>query len=499
MNSISELLQQIPDPNLSTAEQARLRCQLAKQFEKTGNHEAACGAMGNLWPGFGKHPNVAMLDERTSGEVLLRAGVLTGWIGSKRLIKGSQKIARDLISESIAIFESLPDVKKVAEAQTEIAFCCTREGALEMARALYAEALAWLDDQDGDLKAVAVLRSAMVELVASRLNDALSILSAAVALFAASTNPVLRGSFHNEFAKVLKNIGVGESRTDYIERALNEYAAAIFQFEQAGHALYQGVVENNLAMLFLELEQFAEAHAHLDRAQALFTRLDASGYRAALEDTRARVFLAEGEFAKAEKVALTAIRMLERGDEKALLSEALTTQGIALARLHRPDEAREVFERAIEVANQAGNLESAGLAALVWVEQLAERLSEDELCATLDLARNCLRNTQNEESRKRLTECAYRVLSLIHTSRPDWANFSLEESLHRHESRLIKMALEDSGGSVTKAAALLGLPGHQSLSFIINRRHQHLLKARTPIKPRRRSIVKNESKLSNEN
>jgi hypothetical protein len=50
--------------------------------------------------------------------VLLRVGVLTGWIGSTKLIKGSQKVAKTQIDESIEIFESLPDVKK---AQIEIA------------------------------------------------------------------------------------------------------------------------------------------------------------------------------------------------------------------------------------------------------------------------------------------------------------------------------------------------------------------------------------------
>ena len=66
MNSITELLRQIPDPNLSNGERVRLRCQLAKRFEETGNYEAASGALDNLWRGFGKPPNLEMLDERTS-------------------------------------------------------------------------------------------------------------------------------------------------------------------------------------------------------------------------------------------------------------------------------------------------------------------------------------------------------------------------------------------------------------------------------------------------
>src|ERR1051325_4669760 len=131
MNSIRDLLHQIPDPNLSTNERVRLRCQLAKQFETIGNHDAACGAMDYLWRGLGKRPNLDTLDERTSAEVLLRVGVLTGWIGRSKLIKGSQKIAKSLINESVAIFEALPDYKKVAEAQIEVAFCYEREGALD--------------------------------------------------------------------------------------------------------------------------------------------------------------------------------------------------------------------------------------------------------------------------------------------------------------------------------------------------------------------------------
>jgi len=490
MSYISELLEQIPDPSLSTDERVRLRCQLARQFEKGGNYEAACRALGNLWPGFGKYPDLNMLDERTSAEVMLRVGVLTGLIGSMRLIKGSQQMAEKLISESIAIFESLPEVKKVAEAQIEIALCCTREGALESARTLYANALSHLDDADGDLKALAVLRSAEVELRASRLKDALNLLESGAALFQASTNHVLRGSFHNELARALKNLGVAENHSDYIDRALNEYAAAIFHFEQAGHTRYQGIAENNIAMLLLRSKRFAEAHEHLDRAQALHTRIADRAVLAAIEETRARVLLAEGKFAQAEKIAVRATQMFEKGDEQPMLAEALTTHGVALVQLQCVDDARAAFARAIEVATQAGDFEKAGLAALSLVEQLTEQLSADELCAMLEVARTNLRNTQNAETRNRLMGCAYRALSVIHTARPDWSNFSLDETLRRHEARFVEMALEDSGGSVTKAAELLGLPGHQSLNFILNRRHPHLLAVRTPVKPRRRSIIK---------
>jgi tetratricopeptide (TPR) repeat protein len=490
MLAVKALLQQIPDPHLSNNERARLRCKLAREFEKTGNFDAACGAMDSLWVGLGRRPNLDMLDESTAAEVLLLLGVLTGWIGNIKVIKGSQESARGLLTESVGIFEALGDGKKVAEAQTEMALCCLREGSLEAARTLFVDALARLDDSDGDLKARAVLRSAMVELNASRPKDAVNILTAAVSLFESSASDLIRGAFHNEMAIALKRLGAQRSRDDYIYSVLREFTASSYYWGRSGHTRYQGVVENNLAMFYFELGRFAEAHDHLDRAQALYTRLNDSIHLAELEDSHARVLIAEAEIQKAERIIDAAIRTLEKGDQKPSLAEALTTRGVALAKLKRAEEARASFERAIDIAERAGDLEKAGLAALAIIEELPESLTEDELCILVEGARGFLKGTQNAMVLRRLTECAWRALSTIHTARPDWTTFSLNETLRRHERRFIQMALEDSDGSVTKAAALLGLAGHQSLNFILHRRHPDLLNARRPIRPRRRSTLR---------
>src|SRR5262249_24818668 len=143
-----------------------------------------------------------------------------------------------------------------------------------------------------------------------------------------------------------------------------------------------------------------------------------------------------------------------------------------------------------DTAEQSGHLERGGLAALALIEEISEHLTADELVSIFERARDFLKFTQNTTILRRLTECAWRALSIVHTARPDWTTFALGETLNRHEARFIQMALEDAGGSVTKAAALLGLAGHQSLNFILHRRHPELLNARTPIKPRRRSIIR---------
>jgi CheY-like chemotaxis protein/tetratricopeptide (TPR) repeat protein len=480
VNFTKELLHKIVDPNRSPDERARFRCELAKQYEQSGKYEAARDAMGELWGEMGESPNVEGLDQRTAGKVWLRVGVITGWLSATNQIKGSQEIAKNFITQSIGIFESQGDAKGVAEAQTEMAVCYGREGALNDARVLLSQALSLLDDHDGDLKGLALLRSASVEKLAGRLSDALNMLTRAAPLFDASNNHTLVGCFHNELATVLKNLGAAEKRADYIDRALIEFAAASYHFEQAPHDRYQAYVENNLAMLFFKANRLAEAHEHLDRAQALFTTLRDDVHLAQVAETRARVLLAEGDLVQAERFARTAVQLLENRDERSLLTEALTTHGTVLARFHHEDQAQATLERAIYVAEQAGDLESAGLAALTLVEELPERLTDDELYKHLEYAAALLEKTQNVALLHRQKNCFQRFVPRILW--PDWPT-SLRKSVLRHEERQIRRALEDSGGIKRQAARLLDL-SHQGLERILNTRHKDLQEVLTTIKAR---------------
>jgi CheY-like chemotaxis protein len=155
------------------------------------------------------------------------------------------------------------------------------------------------------------------------------------------------------------------------------------------------------------------------------------------------------------------------------------------------EQARSALERAIDGAQQAGDLQGAGLAALTIIEQLSEHLPNDELCATVERAETLLEETSDMATLKRLCMCACRVFSRVHMfpTRPDWSCFSLKEAMLRYEAHFIHLALKDSGGKVTPAAHLLGLPGHQALQFILNHRHKNLLSERTPILPRKRSFT----------
>jgi transcriptional regulator with GAF, ATPase, and Fis domain len=112
-----------------------------------------------------------------------------------------------------------------------------------------------------------------------------------------------------------------------------------------------------------------------------------------------------------------------------------------------------------------------------------------------------LGGTRDAAALARLTECARRAvgsLSLAAEADEDaqaspeqrWAGFSLRAEVLRYEEELIGRALRDADGIVSRAAKLLGFRHHQTFVALLNNRHKGLLHARTPIVPRRRSLVR---------
>ena len=481
-------------------------CELAKGLEEAGEFEVAEDALRPFWAGVSHRPNTAGLTGLAKAELLLRTGTLTGWLGSARQIPGSQELAKDLISESGSLFEDIALREKLAEARVNLAVCYWREGGLDEARVTLRLVLESLHESQSEQKLRALLTSAIVESAATRDRSALQIYKEAAPLFESSANHSLKGRFHTSYATVLRGLGTSENREDYIDKALMEYTAASYHFEQAGYKRFQGRVENNVGFLFATLGRFGEAQEHLTRARTLLVSVGDKGGAATVEDSRAQAFLLEGKNELAENSARSAVRLLREGGEQTLLAEALTTHGKALARLNQLPKAKATLDQAIGIAQTAGHLEGGGIAAVTAIEELDPHLTLNVLQEYYRTAEELLTQSQNRSLKTRLGECARRVLAAeiasvkgevsgagarfgsVPESMPP--GFSLDAEVLRYEGSLIRKALEDSGGSVTRAARLLGVT-HQGLAFILNGRHSDLLSIRTPVKKRRRSIIRN--------
>jgi CheY-like chemotaxis protein len=261
--------------------------------------------------------------------------------------------------------------------------------------------------------------------------------------------------------------------------------------------------ESRLGLLDIFLSYPRKARPHMSLAEELLRRIADPTLDPAerarlrrelngrLEEKRARDLLAEGRFAEAETAAGAAVLAFEEGGGQSSLAGALTTQGIALARLGRTEEARRALEEAFGVAREAGDSERAGVAALAVVEELGGRLTCEELCAAYERAAELLVGSRDVATLRRLCECARRTLFNLgaNPSPPDWEGFSLKEAIRRFEAGLIEKALRDAGGQVTRAAQLLGIKYHNGLVSMLNSRHRNLLPDRAPVLPRRRSII----------
>src|SRR2546423_2798783 len=496
---LKEILQQIADPSLTPSERARLSVRLSKELEESGRYEEAREALREFWPHAGERPVLDGLDTATKAEVLCRVGVLTRCIGGVKQIEGAQETAKNLISESIAIFEELHDSEKVAEAQIHLAYCYWHQGEFDEARDLLRDALSRLSDTKSEVRALALIRYAIVERSAGRFSEALRIHTEAAPLFEKIGSHALKGMFHLGLAETLRKLSAIERREDYADRAIIEYVAASYHFEQAGHERYRARVENNLGLLLSTVGRFAEAHEHVARARRIFAGLKDKGSVAQVDDTRARVLLAEGKRAEAERAARAAVRALERGDGHALLAEALTTHGVALARTGQYARARGALERALAVADGVGDREGAGRAALAVVEELGGQLDFGELSAAYKRAAELLAGSQQPGVKDRLLSCS---LSLLRKHAdappgpsefrppPGWKGFSLLREVRRYERLIIERALKDAGGVVTRAAQFLGFKHHNSLISRINKRHTNLLQVRSPVLPRKRGIIR---------
>src|SRR5437016_5624525 len=484
--------------DLSLAERAVLACHSARELEKVGEYDAAYEALTEFWPDRNAHPKLEGLDDALKAELLLRVGALAGWLGATDQTDGSQEIAKNLITRSIEMYERLGDSTHAAEARADLALCYWREGAFDEARINLTEALSQLKNEDGDLKGSVLIRAGIVEVDARRLSEALRLYNEAAGILEQSDDHALRGTFHNSFGLALRRLADIDNLESYLDRALIEYSAASFHFEQAGNIRYVAGVENNLGFLFFTIGKYQEAHKHLDRARHLFFHLSDAGMIAQVDETRAITLLAEGRLKEAEKSVRLAVKTLEKGDEHALLAEALTTHGVALARLGDYPSSKRSLQRAIEVAETAGDLEGAGRAKLSIIEELSGQTPAAQLVSVYVSAAELLRQSQDPTTSNRFIICAQILTEawqggLIedHVEGQEekelsWASFRRE--VKRSEKALIERALREAEGSVTKASYLLGFKHHQSLISIINIRHPDLKQKRSRIRKRRRHL-----------
>jgi tetratricopeptide (TPR) repeat protein len=440
----ASLLRDVETESVTVDFRAERACELAKYLENKGNYEEARQTLSAYWPDASARPELKDLAPGVAAELLLRAGVITGALAGKTELAGAQEAAKNLISESFGIFQSLHYQEKSQEAQVELALCYWRTGEVNEARTLLEETLSRLKG-DSDVRCRAIVRLAIVEYEQSRLNESLGLLTTNSSLFQKIDNDTLRGSYHSTLGNVLEGLWEKKQRSDYLDRALIEYTAASYHFEKVEHRIYLAHVQNNLGFLYFKINRCEEALDHLDYARRVLECLADVTTIAGIDETRASVLLKQGRLSEAERAARSSVNTLEKTDRHALLAESLVTHGRSLARLGDYNASLSAFQRAIDLAQLTGSLTKASEAALAAFQEIGDQLA--------------VRETEQVSGR------------------------TLGEEIQSYEHELIKRALENAQGSVTRAARNLGI-SYQALGYMLETRHKALHTERTP--PRRR-------------
>jgi signal transduction histidine kinase/ActR/RegA family two-component response regulator len=407
MRAVTQLREHNQPSPLTMSEKVQACCTIAREKLELGDYDAGCATLREWWM-IGEWPKQEGLSQSAAAELLLIAGTLSGWVASTRQIAGGQTCAEGLLNGAIALLDHLGETSRVAEARLELGYCYYRQGMFDLAGSTLRLSLNALTARETELKGIALVRLATIERHASRLHDALSLLTEAGHLIT-SLSPWTRGRFHLEYATTLTDLGIEESRSAYFDRALNHYREALSEFEGIGNHRYTAIVENNHGYLLLTLKRIEDAQLHLGRARRLFEEFGDQVRRAQVDDTLAQLYLASGQYELAQRSVSRAIETMETTGEEALLAEALTTHGLVLCKLERRHEAKSILHRAQRVAERCGDREGAGRAFLILIEEMCEQLGEDERREIGAQANQLLANSQQASTRERLRACLDRI------------------------------------------------------------------------------------------
>jgi signal transduction histidine kinase/ActR/RegA family two-component response regulator len=393
----------IPPSSLGENERVLASCTIAREKLETGDYDGGCALLAPWWK-LGEWPNQMGLSRQAAAELLLTAGSLTGSVARAKRIVGGQRLAEALICGAIALFDHLADDTKAIEARIELGCCYYHQGLFDIAHSTLQSCVSNLTNKEYEVRAVALIRLAIVERHSGKLHEALNLLKQVSTLEDVIT-PWTQGRFRTEMANTLKEFAVAEGRQHYFDEALNHYKEASLQFEQVGNLRYVAAVENNRGYLLLGLERFKEAKPHLERARALFKGLADTVGCAQVDETLAQLYLGFEDYERAQRAIELAVNTLEGSGEDALLAEALTTRGLILCRLGHSKEAKPILERARRVAERCGDREGAGRALLILIEEMCDQLADDERREIGAQANQLLANSQQHATRERLRKC----------------------------------------------------------------------------------------------
>ncbi len=313
--------------------------------ELVGDYSRAYQLLAVFWNDFRVKPDIRDLPADITAEVYLRCGSVAGYLGRSKHLSNAQEISRNLLTEAKDRFVQLGAEAKISECENHLALSFERVGDIKNARQFLDSAFMKNLPINHPTRLHSHIIDSLLHLAEKNYEQIIQNSVLLESLFVQSENNILKGCFFNNYGLALKNNGK-------ISEALDKYLTARFFFFEAGHHQYCGLLENNIANLYLSEKQFKEAHDFAQKAENSFKLVGDFSRQGFALDTRANIFLAQGDFEKASEFSDKAIKLLQNGENLNFLAEACLTKTKTLVKLERCDEALEFSAKAKEIVRE---------------------------------------------------------------------------------------------------------------------------------------------------
>jgi tetratricopeptide (TPR) repeat protein len=368
-----------------------------------------------FWEDFDCAPDLNGYEKPIRAELLRIAGVFLSFYGYARNKKDYQIRGKDLLTDAIELFEAENLQDKAAEAKVMLAHCYWNTGEIEESEALLEMVEAEFGENLTHPIYLKICINRLLTLIWKKDFDAaLEIIEIISASIADCGDLRLDVKFHTE-------AGIFYRLTKKYEQAVFHYNEAIRKAEKIGSPISAALVLNNLAFLHKEIKRYAQAIIYVNLAIKTAGEINSRGWLAHFLDTKSLIFLDSGHPDPAYKTICEAIEIFREGEDAAGLVDALWTQVRCLLRLKQKQEALTVFGELQEIART----------------RIGEAAAQKFACS--------------------LSDEIYILQGL-----------PLTDEVQRFKKERVRAALIQAKGKISKAATLLGLKSHQTLSDILN-------------------------------
>ncbi len=240
-------------------------------------------------------------------------------------------------------FVSLNNIEKTAECENYLALAYSRTGEFTEAEDWLNESLSKNLSESHPTRLNSYIIETLLDIDRGKNEKVLRRGGELKELFENHAGDLFNGCFHNHLAIAHKNLGNKEEALEHLKQAR-------FFFQKADHQIYCGAAENNLAQQLHKVGFYEEAHLSARNAKQIFEQLGDKMRKGYSLETRAQIFIAEGDFDQALKYVNSAIDLLEAGESYRKLVESYRTKFFILLQLNRLSEALTVIIAAHNIA-----------------------------------------------------------------------------------------------------------------------------------------------------